>query len=127
MKHNNIVLIVVLLVTFFKVQAQDLSIQNAKDYVIGGIKVTGNVSFNEQTVITYSGLRKGQELAIPGEKISEAIKKLWNSNLFSDVTVFIDKIEGNTIYLELQIQELPELDVVEVQGIKKNNKKTGNN
>jgi outer membrane protein insertion porin family len=123
MKHNNIVLIVVLLVTFFKVQAQDLSIQNAKDYVIGGIKVTGNVSFNEQTVITYSGLRKGQELAIPGEKISEAIKKLWNSNLFSDVTVFIDKIEGNTIYLELQIQELPELDVVEVQGIKKNNKK----
>jgi outer membrane protein insertion porin family len=127
MKHNNIVLIVVLLVAFFKVQAQDLSIQNAKDYVIGGIKVTGNVSFNEQTVITYSGLRKGQELAIPGEKISEAIKKLWNSNLFSDVTVFIDKIEGNTIYLELQIQELPELDVVEVQGIKKNNKKTGNN
>jgi outer membrane protein insertion porin family len=123
MKHNNIVLIVVLLVAFFKVQAQDLSIQNAKDYVIGGIKVTGNVSFNEQTVITYSGLRKGQELAIPGEKISEAIKKLWNSNLFSDVTVFIDKIEGNTIYLELQIQELPELDVVEVQGIKKNNKK----
>ncbi|NQY04625.1 MAG: BamA/TamA family outer membrane protein [Flavobacteriaceae bacterium] len=117
---------IVVLITIFSclnAQSQDLSIQNARDYVIGGIKVTGNVSFNEQTVITYSGLRKGQEVAIPGEAISNAIKKLWNSNLFSDVNVYIDRTEGNVIFLELEIQELPELDVVQVLGLKKKGKK----
>ena len=99
-------------------QAQGLSIKNAKKYIIGDIKVSGNVSFNEQTVITYSGLRKGSEVEIPGEDISNAIKKLWGSNLFSDVNIYVDRTEGNVIYLELEIQELPELDVVQVLGIK---------
>lgn len=123
LKYSKAIFVLVLLLSVFNLQSQELSIQNAKDYIIGDIKVTGNVSFNSQTVVTYSGLRKGQEVAIPGETISNAIKKLWNSNLFSDVNIYIDRIEGNVIYLELNIQELPELDVVEVVGINKKGKK----
>lgn len=123
LKYSKAIFVLVLLLSVFNLQSQELSIQNAKDYIIGDIKVTGNVSFNAQTVVTYSGLRKGQEVAIPGEVISNAIKKLWNSNLFSDVNIYIDRIEDNVIYLELNIQELPELDVVEVVGIKKKGKK----
>ena len=123
LKYSKAIFVLVLLLSVFNLQSQELSIQNAKDYIIGDIKVTGNVSFNAQTVVTYSGLRKGQEVAIPGETISNAIKKLWNSNLFSDVNIYIDRIESNVIYLELNIQELPELDVVEVVGISKKGKK----
>ena len=46
-------------------QAQDLPIGEGKEYTIGEIEVTGTVSYNEQTVIAYTGLKKGEEIFIP--------------------------------------------------------------
>src|SRR6056300_145742 len=67
----------------FAVQAQDVNYVKGKKYTLEDISVLGNTSFGEQTIITYSGLRKGTEITIPGEDIANAIKKLWNSKLFS--------------------------------------------
>ena len=50
--------------------AQDIEFNNGKKYVLGDITVTGNTTFSPQTVVTYSGLRKGEEITIPGETIS---------------------------------------------------------
>ena len=58
-------------------------------YNIGKIEVTGNTSFSPITIVTFSGLREGDAISIPGEKLSNAIKKLWGSNLFSSVN-FLD-------------------------------------
>ena len=80
-------------------------------------------SFSEQTIITYSGLSKGKEMTIPGEEISNAIKKLWNSKLFSDIEIYITKIEGNVAYLEIKLSDLPELNEVKINGVKKGKKK----
>ena len=57
-------------------QAQDISYQNSKTYILGGLRVTGLQSYNEQTVKTYTGLREGQPITVPGDQISEIIKKL---------------------------------------------------
>ncbi len=104
------------------IQAQDIRFETGKKYTIGDISVKGNTSFSSQTIVTYSGLRKGDEIFIPGEKISEAIKKLWKSNLFSDIELYIIKIEGNTAFLEIQLSDLPELNNVTINGIKKSKK-----
>ena len=56
-----------------------------KQYVIDTIKVKGLKSFNAQTVISYSGLRKGQKISVPGEEVSDIINKLWGLELFSDI------------------------------------------
>ena len=88
-------------------------------YIIEEITVSGNASFNKQTIITYSGLRKGQNIVIPGEKTSNAIKKLWSSNLFSDVNLYVVKVEGNAIYLDIHVDELPTLSEVKINGIRK--------
>jgi len=77
-------------------------------------------SYNEQTVITYTQLREGQEILVPGEEISAVIKKLWGLELFSDINFYIERIEGDQIFLELNIQELPTLSDVEVRGLKEN-------
>ena len=51
-------------------------------YTIADISVSGETVYGAETIVTYSGLRKGETLDIPGDnKIGEAIKKLWNSNL----------------------------------------------
>ena len=86
--------------------------------IIGEITVSGNTYFSPITIITYSGLREGDEISIPGEKISSAIKKLWESNLFSSVEVFRIKQLDNVVDLEIKLIDLPELNNLEISGVK---------
>lgn len=100
-------------------QAQDLPLANGKEYTIGEITVSGTTSYNEQTVIAYAGLRPGERIFIPGDRISKVLKKLWESNLFSDINIYVTSIEGDTANLEIEIQEVPALADVRIQGVKK--------
>ncbi|WP_091262468.1 outer membrane protein assembly factor BamA [Gillisia sp. Hel1_33_143] len=104
-------------------QAQDLPLADGKKYTIGNINVTGTVTYNEQTVIAYTGLKKGDELYIPGDRLSKVLKKLWDLGLFSDINFYVTNIDGDVADLELEIQEVPELAEVRVQGIKRKSDK----
>ncbi|MDT0675033.1 BamA/OMP85 family outer membrane protein [Autumnicola musiva] len=104
-------------------QAQDLPLANGEKYIIGDIKVTGNTTFNEQTVIAYTGLRKGEEIYIPGQRLSKIVQKLWDIGSFSDINFYITNVEGNVADLELEIQEVPQLAEARIQGIRKKRKK----
>ncbi|MCK6608854.1 MAG: outer membrane protein assembly factor BamA [Flavobacterium sp.] len=99
--------------------AQETKLESGKSYILAKIDVTGKISYNEQTVTTFTGLEKGQQIIVPGEDISAAIKKLWKLGLFSDVNFYVNKIEGDSIFLELNINELPKLSEVKIQGVKK--------
>ena len=102
--------------------AQNIAGENVKTYTIGDITVTGNTNFSPQTVVTYSGLRKGQVITIPSSsksKVGEAVKKLWGSNLFSSIEIYISSIEGSIANLEIQLIDLPELKEVTIEGVKK--------
>ncbi|MEZ4786427.1 MAG: outer membrane protein assembly factor BamA [Flavobacterium haoranii] len=113
-------LITVLVLSFINnAFSQDIKFENGKFYTLADISVTGKVDYNEQTVVTFTGLEKGQKILIPGEEISGAIKKLWKLGLFSDVNFYVNKIEGDSIYIELNLNELPKLQDVKIQGIKK--------
>ena len=105
---------------FSLIQAQDFSdFVKGKTYVIDTITVKGLKTFSNQTVVSYSGLRKGQKVSIPGDKISEVISKLWGLQLFSDINFYITKVDGDGVSLEIEIEELPTLTDVKINGIKK--------
>ncbi len=110
-----------LLLFFISIPAfgQDISYDQGKEYILGGLEVTGLESYNEQTVKTYTGLREGSPIVIPGDEISAVIKKLWSLELFSDIEFYITNIEGDKIFLELFIKERPTLSKVTVYGVKK--------
>ena len=91
----------------------------SKKYIIDSIIVTGLKSYEDKTVISYSGLRKGQSIQVPGEEISNVIQKLWNLELFSDINFYTAEVNGNLITLEIEIEELPTLSDVKIVGIKK--------
>jgi outer membrane protein insertion porin family len=99
--------------------AQETTYDKGKIYELGEITVTGVKSFSPQTVVAYTGLKKGQRIQIPGEEVSATINKLWKLELFSDIEFFITKIEGDVADLELYIQELPTLSEYTIKGIKK--------
>ncbi len=104
-------------------KAQDLPLGDSKKYTIGDIKVTGTTTYNEQTVITYTGLKKGEQIYIPGDRLSSIIKKLWDLDLFSDINFYITNVEGNVADLELEIKEVPVLNQVKFSGLKKKSDK----
>lgn len=99
-------------------QEERLSLEDGKKYVIGGIEVTGAKRYNEQTILTTSGLKVGDQIIIPGEKFSSIIQKLWGYKLFSDINIYIQRIEGNTVFLELAIKEIPSLTDVTITGVR---------
>jgi outer membrane protein insertion porin family len=104
---------------FNQANAQENAYNKGKFYELGEINVTGVKSFSPQTVVAYTGLKKGQRIQIPGEEISATINKLWKLELFSDIEFFITNIDGEVADLELYIQELPTLSDYTIKGIKK--------
>lgn len=96
-----------------------IEIDRMKKYALGGVTVKGNQTISEQSILIFSGLSTGQILKIPGDKLSSAIKKLWSSKLFSNVDVYATKIDGETIYLEIDVDELDKVGKVTIKGIKK--------
>jgi outer membrane protein insertion porin family len=104
----------------------DLAIGDATKYKIGEITVTGSQTYNENTVVAFTGLRKGEEVFVPGERISQVVKKMWDLKLFSDIRIFATDIIGDpeddiidTINLEINIIEVPNLNDVTIEGLRK--------
>ncbi|WP_299124827.1 outer membrane protein assembly factor BamA [uncultured Winogradskyella sp.] len=97
-------------------------VEGGKKYVIKNITVTGNTNFSAQTIIAYSKLRKDEEIQIGGEKIANAVKTLWKSNLFSSIDIYVTNIDGNTADLEIKLIDLPELKDLTIEGVKKGKK-----
>ena len=108
----------------FHLNGQVDSFQKGNEYIIDEITVKGLKTFNEQTVITYTGLRKGQKVRIPGEEISAIINKLWKLDLFSDINFYLKKIDGENASIEIFIEELPTLSDFKITGLKKSKVET---
>lgn len=119
-KRIQIVFTLLILGSFSQIKAQErVPFDQGKKYILAKVSVVGKISFNEQTVVTFSGLQKGQEIAVPGEEISGAIKKLGKLGLFDEIAFYVNKIDNDSIYLDLNIVELPKLNEVKFVGIKR--------
>lgn len=81
-----------------------------KDYILGDFSVVGLNRFSEQTVKVHTGLIKGSTIKLPGDKLTSAIKRLYETKQFSKVDVYITKVEGDEVSLEFDVEELPQLD-----------------
>lgn len=120
-KSIKIALSLLLFGSFSPIKAQErVPFDQGKKYILANVDVVGKLSFNTQTVITFAGLEKGQEITIPGEEISNAIKKLGKLGLFDEISFYVNKIENDSVYLDLNIVELPKLNQVKFIGVKKN-------
>lgn len=109
-----------LLGSFSQIKAQDrVPFDQGKKYILAKVELTNKISFNDQTVVTFAGLQKGQEITVPGEEISSAIKKLGKLGLFDEIAFYVNHIENDSIYLDLDIVELPKLNDVKFIGVKK--------
>jgi len=85
-------------------------------YVLKDIVVDGVKKYTPAQILRFTGLSKGESVDIPGQKISNAVKKLWDTQSFSEVEVYVQSIEGETIVLRFYLQDLKELGEVKFTG-----------
>ena len=96
-----------------------VSYDTPREYMIGGIEISGTKYLDSDILISLSGLRQGQVLQVPGEEITKAVKALWKQGLFTNVKIYQDKIIGDKVFLNIHLQERPRLARYRFRGIKK--------
>ncbi|TGE05275.1 outer membrane protein assembly factor BamA [Hymenobacter fodinae] len=92
---------------------------DAKRYTLGGITISGARYLDANTLIGLTGLKIGDPITIPGEEVGKAIRKLWDQGILGDVSVSIDHIEGQRVFLDFNLKERPRLSKFEFTGIGK--------
>lgn len=80
-----------------------------KEYTIGGVVVTGCVTRDANAVKLFSSLQVGDKITIPGDRISKAIHNIWEQHLFTDIRIDVAEFRGTTVFLNIVVQENPQL------------------
>ena len=85
-------------------------------YILKDIVVDGVKKYTPAQILRFTGLNKGESVDIPGQKISGAIKKLWETESFSVVEVYVEDTDGQNVVLKFHLQDLLELGEVKFTG-----------
>jgi outer membrane protein insertion porin family len=101
------------------IPADSLSYLNPKEYIIGGVTVSGAKYLDKDVLLQISKLNKGDKITLPGEANANVIKDLYKQNLFDDIQLNVTKLVMDTIYLEIAVVELPLLSRLNITGIRK--------
>ena len=88
-------------------------------YEIGGIEVEGVKNYEDYILIGLSGLTVGETVSLPGEEITEAIKRYWKHGLFSSVKIEADSIVDEKVYLKITLAMRPRVSQLNINGVKK--------
>jgi len=100
---------------FYTTQAYSQGAQQ-QSYKILGISVEGNKSADAATIIASSGLKVGDEIQIPGDQTLNAIRQLWNLNIFSDIQIIAERKINDGVFLLIKVEEYPRLERVVIVG-----------
>lgn len=96
--------------------------ENKKNYhyILNDIVITGTKKYNKNQILNFMGLQLNEVINISPRQSSCIIQKIWNTNLFSDINIFIKSIKNNSIILEINLTTLKTLDNITIHGISKN-------
>ncbi len=100
--------------------SSQIDLGNPREYEIGGITVAGIQYLDESALKTLTGLSVGDKIKIPGDELAKAVENLWKQGLLSDIRIAVTRVEGNLVFLELRLAEMPRLSRFSFKGVTKN-------
>ena len=86
---------------------------------IAGLTVTGADGYEDYMLTGISGLTIGQEVELPGDEITNAVKHYWRYGLFSDVSVGVDSLIHDKAYIHIRLRMRPRVSTINYVGVKK--------
>ena len=96
-----------------------LDYRNPKVFEIADISVTGSEFHDNNAIISISGLKIGDQIKIPGDDITGAIEKIWELGIIGDITIYVSKVEGEKVWLTIDLKERPRLTRIAYEGVTK--------
>ncbi len=90
-----------------------------REYEIAGVTVEGVQYLDPNVLIMISGLKVGDRIKVPGDRITDAIRKLWDQGLFENVSISASNITGGLIFLLIDLKERPRVSKFSFQGLRK--------
>ncbi|HEX8357341.1 MAG TPA: POTRA domain-containing protein [Segetibacter sp.] len=91
-----------------------------RKYKVASVTVTGNQFFDAALLTSIANINVADEIVIPsGDNFSKAITNLWKQNYFSNVEIYLTKVEGTNISVEIAVTERPRLSSFVFKGITK--------
>lgn len=90
---------------------------------IGSLNVTGAENHNLSFIMSTANLTIGETVTVPGEDLSNAIKRLYRTGLFSDVQILEVSRTPTDINLEIRVVEQPRLQEYILSGIKRSQRR----
>lgn len=94
-----------------------------RTYEIADIKVTGAPNYDDFIILGYTGLKVGDRVEIPGNDITNAVKRVMRQQLFSQARIKVLKTYGDKAWLELELKPQPRISQVNYNGVKKGERK----
>ena len=94
-----------------------------RTYEIAGIKVTGVPNVEDYVITGYSGLAVGDRIELPGDAITNAVKRFYRQGLYSKVQIKVEKTVGDKAWLEISLRQQPRMSEIRYQGTKGGEKK----
>ncbi|MBO4608149.1 MAG: outer membrane protein assembly factor BamA, partial [Prevotella sp.] len=90
-----------------------------RSLTVGGIAVSGVEGYEDFMLTGISGLSVGQTITVPGNEVTDAVKRYWRHGLFSSVAISADSIVGDQIYLHIHLSVRPRVSTINYIGLKK--------
>ena len=90
-----------------------------RTYEIADIKITGAPNYDDFLILGYTGLKVGDRVEVPGNDITNAVKRLMRQQLFSQARVKVLKTYGDKAWLEIELRPQPRISAVHYNGMKK--------
>ncbi len=94
-----------------------------RTYEIAGISVSGINHVEDYVIIGYSGLSVGERIDIPGDAISNAVKRFWRQGLYSKVQISVEKMVGDKVWLNIALRQQPRMTELRFEGVRGGEKK----
>lgn len=113
---SNSLKFLILFVVLFSTNTFSQNGDERHNYKILGISVEGNISADSKTIIANSVLKIGDEIEVPGDQTIAAIKRLWALNIFSNISIEIEKELSQGIFLLIKVEEYPRIEKHIVKG-----------
>jgi len=92
---------------------------NPKEYVIADVSVSGIEFIQKEVLVSLSGLKVGNTITLPGDQVTDVLKKFWSQGLFSDAMITATQIRNDSVWLDIYLTERARVSRLSILGVGK--------
>jgi len=98
---------------------QVMDYEHPKEYVIADVTVSGIEFIQKEVLISLSGLKVGNTVTLPGDEVTDVLKKFWDQGLFADAMISAKQIRNDSVWIDIYLTERSRMSLLQILGIGK--------